>query len=497
MTASIPDPRLPGSLFDAVFPLNPDSAKPQHIKERALAYEVRKQFAPLHQRSNRWACIVAHRRAGKTVACVNELIIRALYTTKKNARYAYIAPFYAQAKQVAWTYLKDFARPFVDSFADVRESDLSVTLFNGSQIRLYGADNPDALRGIYLDGVILDEYGDCRPSLWGEVIRPTLADRKGWAVFIGTPKGKNHFYDIRERARQSPDWLYIELKASETGILPPEELEELRQQMSDSEYEQELECSFSAALLGTYYSQIIAELERKLQIQPGHPLYDPDRPVEVAADLGRKDSTALWFWQDAPDGIAVIDYYENQGKNLEHYFDLLDSKPYTYSKIWLPSDARAKTLATRRSTLEQFLAPPQHDDDGTPLHYTRDPYPVDIAPNLKRQQGIDAARLILHRCWFNQTATFAGIEALRAYRRQYDEVRKVYSDNPLHDWASDGADAFRYLALVAQQRNPPSPPPKVYTEQDRHLPPPEWRLDELWSQRDDLKGRFSFEKERI
>jgi phage terminase large subunit len=397
-----------------------------------LEYVPRAQFVPFHERDNRWACLVAHRRAGKTVACVNDLVTRALYTNKKDARYAYIAPFYRQAKEVAWKYLKDATKGVS---VKISESTLSVELINGSKIQLFGADNPDALRGLYFDGVIIDEFGDTRPSLWGSVVRPTLADRRGWAVFIGTPKGENHFYDIAKEARINPDWLFIELKASESGILPPDELAELKSQMSEEEYEREMECNFKAAVLGTYYAPLITLLEKKQQI--GTVPYDPNFPVEVAADLGFTDSSAYWFWQYRPDGIAVIDYEEAHSQALDYYFDLLKYKTYTYSTIWLPHDAKAKSLQTGRSTVEQFL---------------QKGFPVRITPSLSLQHGIDAARLVLPMCYFDSAKCESGIESLRAYRRQYDEVRKVFSDAPLHDWSSHGADAFRYLALVSKTK---------------------------------------------
>ena len=465
------------------------------VDHRTLEYTSRPQFAPLHQRNNRWACIVAHRRAGKTVACVNELIIRALYTKKPNPRYAYIAPFYSQAKDVAWTYLKQFAAPFIQHQSDIRESDLSVTLINGARIRLYGADNPDALRGIYLDGVILDEFGDCRPSLWAEVILPTLADRKGWAIFIGTPKGKNHFYDIYQRSIQEPNWFSLTLKANDTGILDQEEIQELKGQMSEDQFAQEFECDFTAAVLGTYYANIIADLEKRDQIASNAPTYDPEFPVSAVCDLGYKDSTAIWFFQHRPDGIAIIDYEEHHTKKLVWYMDLLDAKPYQYDKIWLPHDARAKTLQTGRSTVEQFLDPPQFDADDNPLPHTRDKYPVDIAPNLKVQQGIDAVRLVLPHCHFNQSSTYAGIEALRAYRRKYDEILKQFSKTPLHDWASDGADAFRYLALVVRDHLPLQRAPATTTP-TRIVKPPEYRLDDLFADRENASN-FKYQSERV
>ena len=429
-------------------------------------YEPREQFIPFHQRHQRFACGVAHRRAGKTVAAVNELLERASYTEKKNARYGYIAPFYRQAKEIAWQYLKEYGE---QAIVKAKESELSVVLFNGAKITLYGADNPDALRGIYLDGVVLDEYGDCRPSLWAQVVLPTLADRNGWALFIGTPKGRNHFYKIYQRSLIEDNWFNFTLKASETGILSEEVLEEMRSQQSEDEYLQEFECSFDAAVLGTFYAGIITRLETSGQIAvPENPLYDPQFPVQVACDLGYTDSSAYWFWQSRPDGIAIIDYYEAHSEALEHYFNMLSFKGYKYERIWLPHDARAKTLQTGRSTAEQFR------DAG---------FPIAIAPNLKVQQGIDAARLVLPHCWFDLDKTSDGIEALRAYRRQYNEDTKSFSDRPLHDWSSHGSDAFRYLALVAKERIIKANPNEMVTRAVMG-PQSEWKLQELFDERE-------------
>lgn len=408
-----------------------------------LDYVPRPQFKAFHLRNERWTSLVCHRRAGKTVACVNELHERGLRTKKFKARYAYIAPFYRQAKDVAWEYLKDATK---DTAVKIRESQLRVELFNGAWITLYGADNPDALRGIYLDGVVLDEFGDCRPNLWAEVVLPTLADRKGWAVFIGTPKGKNQFYKINERAKAQDNWFQMTLKASASGILDQEELDEMKSQMSEDQYAQELECSFEAAVLGTYYASIINMIEQRGQVN-NNVEFDPQYPVFVASDLGFTDSCAWWFWQVRPDGLAIIDHYEEDSKPLTHYFDMLLAKPYTYEKIYLPHDARAKTLQTGRSTIEQFLDPSQLDPK-----YKKGIFKVEITPQLKVQHGIDAVRLLLPHCHFNLETTSFGIEALRAYRRTYDTLNKQFSNTPLHDWASDSSDAFRYLALVAKSQ---------------------------------------------
>jgi hypothetical protein len=451
-----------------------------------LDYTPRAQFLDFHQRSERWAAMVCHRRAGKTVAAVNELLIRALYTQKENGRYAYIAPYYRQAKDTAWTYLKQAAQPFVASLKEIRESELRVRLINGSWITLYGADNPDALRGIYLDGVVLDEFGDARPSLWGEVVLPTLADRQGWALFIGTPKGKNHFYQVCEKAKHTDGWFYKELKASTSGILPEKELAALREIMSEEQYEQEMNCSFTAAVTGTYYASIIEQLELREQISSKR-LYDPEQPVHVACDLGFTDSTALWFWQYRPDGLAFVNYYEEHSKPLQHYLDYLDDTRYRFDTIWLPHDARAKTLQTGKSTIEQVLE-----------HFTDSEVSIRIAPQMKLQHGIDAARLVLNKCYFDQTACGDGIEALRAYRRRYDEVSKSFSDKPVHDFSSHGADAFRYAALVTRDslNLPKEPITDENMTPEGYFKPKGFTLDELFAS-NEQKSKLSIVRMRL
>lgn len=381
--------------------------------------------------------MVAHRRAGKTVACVNELIARATYSKKKAPRYAYIGPYLKQSKKIAWSYLKEYTEEIRDHHS---ESELFVRLaHNKAEIYIYGADNPDSFRGLYFDGVILDEFGDMAPSIFSKVLLPTLADRKGWAVFIGTPKGKNHFFDIFKKAQGNPNWYTFVLKASESGILDAEELALQASEMSEDEYAQEYECSFDAAVVGTYYSKLIAQAEAAGRVD-ALVEYDPAFPVEVAFDIGYTDSTALWFWQARPDGLAIIDYEEEHGQPLAYYLDLLASKSYQYSKIWVPHDAKAKSFQTGRSVLEQMI-----DRD----------IPVELVPSLSLQDGIEAVRVMLPNCHFNPR-TSLGIEALRAYRREYDETRRVFKDAPLHDWSSHGSDAFRYLCLVARQRILPS-----------------------------------------
>jgi len=396
---------------------------------------------------------VAHRRCGKTVACVNDIVVKAIRNRKKHPRYGYIAPTYRQGKEIAWLYLKDACRPISKK---IKESELSIELINGAKITIFGADNPDSLRGLYFDGVILDEYGDMRPSLWGEVILPTLVDRKGWAVFIGTPKGMNHFYDVHTSYSQDADNFSLTLPITETNLFDEKDITEFRKQMSDEQFRQEFLCDFTAAITGAYYAAL---LETPMQ----GPRPDPALPVFASADLGYTDSTAFWFWQEHPDGPNIIDFEEADNQPLSYYFNLLRSKPYDFDTIWLPHDAIAKSLQTGRSTIEQFLA---------------EEFPVRIAPKLAIQHGIDAARMIIPKARWNleNDRVSYGVSALRSYRRSYDEKAKVFRDAPMHDWTSHCADAFRGLALVARHAIVPATPesPKVSSSTYN------FSLEDLW-----------------
>ena len=196
----------------------------------SLGYKAREIFVPFHKRTQRRAVLVVHRRAGKTVANLADLIDAALRCKLERPRYAYLAPLYKQAKAVAWDYLKAMTAPIPGRVA--HEAELRVDLPNGGRIQLYGADNPDALRGIYLDGAVLDEYAQMLPKTWTEVIGPALADRQGFATFIGTPKGRNAFCELYERAQGDPNWYAALHRASETGLLAPEVLDQARAEMA-------------------------------------------------------------------------------------------------------------------------------------------------------------------------------------------------------------------------------------------------------------------------
>ncbi len=390
-----------------------------------IEYAPRRQFLPFHNRKSRFACIVAHRRAGKTVACVNELIKAASLCQRPEGRFAYIAPLFNQAKDVAWTYLKRYAQPLLAS--EPNETELRVDLINGSRIRIYGADNQDRLRGIYLDGVVLDEYADMAPSIWGEVIRPLLTDRQGWATFIGTPKGRNQFHDIYDRARTDPDWMSLMLRASETGLVSTGELEAARKDMTPEQYAQEFECSFEAAIIGAYFGKEMNEAEREGRLTKVP--HDPGHSVQTWWDLGYDDSTSIWFVQYVGRELRVIDYHEASGEALPHYVKQLDIRPYRYSDHILPHDVEAHELGTGRTRRETLAALGLRN--------------IKVVPAQDIMDGINAARLLLPRCWFDAEKCKRGIEALRQYRADWDEKNKILRTRPMHNWASHGADAFR------------------------------------------------------
>jgi len=383
---------------------------------------------PFHDRTERFACLVAHRRCGKTVAAVNDLIRDAFVIRRENVRVAYIAPYYNQSKAIAWDYVKQFTAPIPG--IKYNESELRADFPNGARLRLFGADNYDSMRGLYFDSVVLDEPADFPMSAWPTVIRPALSDRKGKATFIGTPKGKNEFWDTYHNAQTDPNWFCAMHKASETGILDQEELDEALRTMGEDRYAQEFECSFEAAIQGAYYGTEMKRLTEDGRI--GRVPYDRALGVVTAWDLGVGDSTAIWFAQYAGPEIRIIDYYESSGVGLDHYARVLQEKEYVYDQHILPHDVQVKELGTGKSRLETL--------DALGIR------PVTIAPKLMVDDGIQAVRSMLDKCWFDSERCDRGIEALRQYQRDFDEKGKTWRGRPKHDWTSHGADAMRYLA---------------------------------------------------
>jgi hypothetical protein len=297
-----------------------------------------------------------------------------------------------------------------------------------------------------MDGVILDEYADMRPSVWGEVIRPLLADRKGWAVFIGTPKGHNSFHDIYQLAENDSRWFHLILRASASKILSQEELDDSARGMSQDQYAQEFECSFDAAIKGAYYGAEMLKADQDKRI--GDVPYDYLAPVNTAWDLGYSDDTAIWFYQVIAGEVRVINHYSANGKDIKHYAGVIKQKPYKYGLHHLPHDARAKTLASGGKSVVEQLA------EYLGMENMR------IVPNLSIQDGIQAARLMFPRVWFDAIKCADGIESLRQYQRAWDEKLQCFKEAPLHDWTSHDADGFRMLAVAWREEHAPKEPPK-------------------------------------
>jgi len=388
--------------------------------------------------AHRFGVAVCHRRFGKSVCAVNHLQRAAVKCQRERPRFGYIAPTYTQGKSIAWDYMKHYAGPIPDH--GVHESELRIDYPNGGQVRIFGADNPDSLRGLYFDGVVLDEYGLHPPKIYTEVIRPELADREGWALFLGTPNGKNQFYDIIHGAdsfagaKYDPTWFFAEYKASQTSVLSPTELASSRETMTDDEYAQEYECSFEASVKGAVFArelQAIRETGRVTRVP-----IDPALPVDTDWDLGMGDATAIWLSQSLYSGeVRLVDYYEHSGEGLAHYKHILNEKAaaggFAYGVHYAPHDIQVREMGTGRSRLEAARQ--------LGLNFQ-------VLPQTRLDDGIHNARMLLPRCWFDADRTRLGLEALQNYRWDYNTRIQGFKHLPIHDWASHGADAFRGLA---------------------------------------------------
>lgn len=421
-----------------------------------LIYTPRPQFLPFHNRPTRWAVVNTHRRAGKTVALVNDLIIGAITPIgKPRPQYAYLGPTFTQAKRIAWQYMKDYATPYLAK--DPSESELKITLKNESTIYCLGADNADSLRGFYLDGAVMDEYAMYRPSVFSQVIRPALSDRAGWGVFASTPRGRNLFHTLFKTAQQNPStWHLTNLPANTSGIIPASELAQLRREMDAEEFAQEYLCSFDSALKGAIYANEVNTMmaEGRVWNMDGSPtsaLFDPALPTHFVYDLGFTDATIRIAWQYAPGGsIRIVNVEATSGTDIFYHIESLHAFADAVrgegnggiGEVWLPHDARAKNLQTGKSVVEQFL-----EQGITPR----------LVPDHHVRDGIAAARRIFPLVTIDMTPTDVPdvsvtgdlLEALKAYRREWDEDHLIFKEKPLHDWASDFSDAFRYLAVVA------------------------------------------------
>jgi hypothetical protein len=396
-----------------------------------IPYKPREHQKAVHKNLKRFNVLVCHRRFGKTVLCINELLKKAMQNTLSRPRYYYLAPTYSMAKRTSWDYLKEYTSVLPN--VTYHETELRADLPNGARIQLLGCERPDSLRGLYIDGVVLDEVAQMPPRLWTEIIRPALSDREGFMVAIGTPQGHNAFFDLYDYASHNEDWYAETFKASDTNIISELELNEAKALMPEEVYEAEFECSFDSAAIGSIYAKGLtkADEEKRITKVP----YELGIKVNTYWDLGMADKTAIWFVQQKGSAFHIIDYYENSGESLEYYTTVLDEKKYIYDTHYLPHDANVRELGTGVSRVETAQSLGMR---------------TSIVPKLSVEDGINAVRMVLSRCWFDFDKTKHGLDALRQYRWAVSE-RGELKNKTVHDWTSHAADAFRYFAVGNNQ----------------------------------------------
>ena len=400
-------------------------------------YVQREPFIPFHNRTARWAVIVSHRRSGKTFACINEIVHHCLADTSKMGRYAYMAPYYNQAKAVAWDYSKRFCRDIKG--IKINESELRIDFANGSRLQLFGADNAERLRGLYFNGIVCDEFANYRPSIWEYILRPALADRLGWCVFIGTPKGKNSFYDKYQEAINGDDnWFALKVSADESGLLPDSEIEALKAEMSAMAYRQEMLCDFEIPIQGAYYADALEDAKRDGRI--GHVAIDPLMTIRSFWDIGgtgaRADSCAIWIAQFVGKEIRVIDYYEAQGQPLATHVMWLRDNGYGKAQCVLPHDG-VQHDKVYTVTYESAL-----QEAGFDTYVVKNQGPGAAA------QRIEALRRLFPAIWFNDNmGTKDGLNTLAMYHENRDDVRNI-GLGPMHDSASHCGDAIGLMAVA-------------------------------------------------
>jgi len=406
-----------------------------------IPYKPREHQKEVHNKLKRFNVLCCHRRWGKTTLCCNEMLKRAMQNPLLKPRYYFISPTYSTSKRNCWDLLKTYTEVIPN--VQYHETELRCDLPNGARIQLLGCERPDSLRGLYMDGVILDEVAQMPPRLWTEIIRPALVDRyeegkkhnfvNGWMVAIGTPQGHNAFFDLYDYANHQEDWYAETFKASETGIISELELNEAKQMMPDEVYEAEFECSFDSAAIGSIYAKGLTKADEEGRITKIP--YQTDIKVNTFWDLGMQDKTAIWFVQIKGSAFHIIDYYENSGESLEFYASVLDEKKYLYDTHYLPHDANVRELGTGVSRVETAQSLGMR---------------TSIVPKLSIDDGINAVRMLLSRCWFDHEKCKDGLDALRQYRWAVSDKGEV-KNRPEHSWCSHAADAFRYFAVGNNQ----------------------------------------------
>lgn len=382
------------------------------------------------------AVLVHHRRAGKDLACFNFLIKEA-YRVKDN--YWYMLPEYSQARKAIWEGKTDSGMGYLDFIPKeilkkIDNHEMKIELKNGSIIRLVGSDS-DSLVGSAIRGIVLSEYSLIRPNVWGK-IEPMLLERNGWAVFNGTPRGENHFYHLYMMAKDNPRWFASLMTVNETGVFTSEQIANIREEKTKTEedIQQEYFCSFRGSISGAYYSEQFDKIESDNRILDLE--YEDLLPVHTAWDLGVADATAIWFYQKHNNQIRIIDSYQATGEGLPHFVQVLKNKGYIYGNHYAPHDIAVRELGTGKSRLEQA--------DSLGLRFR-------VVKKIPIIDGINCVRSVLKRCYFDRKKCGDAIQALKQYRKKWDEERQCFDSKPRHDWSSHFSDAFRYLCVSLEE----------------------------------------------
>lgn len=364
---------------------------------------------------------------------------------QKVGSYWHMTPEYGQCRKSVWDAVnpRTGKRRIDEAFPHaIREStrsqDMFIRFINGSTWQLVGSDNYNSLVGSPPVGLVFSEYALGDPKAWG-YLRPVIAENNGYAIFITTPRGKNHAYTLFEMAKDDPAWYSGLITIEDSGLLTKEQLDkELSEYIATfgpeegyALFRQEWYCGFDGAVSGAYYASIIDQLEANGQITSVP--YEPTLPVTTAWDLGVGDATAIWFLQQAGQEIRVIDYFEASGEGLSYYVKELKAKPYIYDQHIMPHDIRVRELGTGKSRYE--------------MAQSLGIRPIEIAKNIPIDDGINAVRATLPRMWFDKKKCAAGLELLRSYRKEYDDVRKTFKNKPLHDYTSHANDALRMYCV--------------------------------------------------
>jgi phage terminase large subunit len=387
------------------------------------------------------AVAIWHRRAGKDLTALNFCVTSMI---ERPGLYWHLLPTYNQGRKIVWDGMDKTGRPFLDAFpkelikGNPNNTDMKLELLNGSMYQVVGTDWVDRLVGANPVGCIFSEYSLQDPRAW-DLIRPILLENGGWALFVYTPRGKNHGYKLMQMAKANPKlWFSEMLTINDTGVITQEQINDERQSgMSEELIQQEFYCSFEAGIPGAYFS--VQGVTAKNAGRFGRVPIHSDVPVDTYWDLGMDDSMSIWFAQDIGREIHLIDYLEGAGEGLPYYAKELARKGYLYGRHFAPHDIKVRELGSGKSRRESARN-----------------LGIDFIPVKKikyKEDAINAARNIFAMCWFDSVRCARGIDALENYKKEYDDKKKVFMATPVHDWAAHGADAFMTLACSHEFRN--------------------------------------------